>query len=249
VKLTDEVYLVGGGPFTGFGLTSGTDSHAYLIDGGSELALLDCGMGAAGSLQDVMRNVEADSCDTELIKQLLLTHYHVDHAGGARSFRDALALEVVASSETADALEAGDEDAVGLSSAKQAGMFPADYVLEPCPVSSRLTDGDVVSVGNLRLQFLGTPGHSNGHGSFLLTGGDRTLLFAGDSVFWSGQILMQATADCDLPAMVASIRRLHGLEFDAFLPGHGAITLKGGHMHVDMAVAAVDRLGVPRNIV
>ena len=44
MKLTDNVYLVGSG-MLGFGLTDDYDCHMYLLDGGSEAALIDAGGG------------------------------------------------------------------------------------------------------------------------------------------------------------------------------------------------------------
>lgn len=50
MRLTPEVYLVGGGNF-GFNLSDAFDSHVYIVDGGSELAMIDTGtgMGMVGS--------------------------------------------------------------------------------------------------------------------------------------------------------------------------------------------------------
>ncbi len=44
MKLTNDVYLVGGGDY-GFNLTHRLDCHTYLVDGGGELALIDAGFG------------------------------------------------------------------------------------------------------------------------------------------------------------------------------------------------------------
>ena len=43
--------------------------------------------------------------------------------------------------------------------------------------------------------------------------------------------------------------RVAALEFDALLPGHGAIALDDGHAHVDIAAQTIERLAVPANIV
>ncbi len=37
MRLTPDVALVGGGSFTGFGLSADFDAHVYLLDGGDEL--------------------------------------------------------------------------------------------------------------------------------------------------------------------------------------------------------------------
>ena len=48
---------MGGGPFTGFGLSADFDAHVYLLDGGDELALVDCGMGTELGRQRVLERI------------------------------------------------------------------------------------------------------------------------------------------------------------------------------------------------
>ncbi|MEZ5098321.1 MAG: hypothetical protein R3C15_00600 [Thermoleophilia bacterium] len=48
------------------------------------------------------------------------------------------------------------------------------------------------------------------------------------------------TADCDLQAIMASVRRLAELDFDALLPGHRDVVLDGGKAHVEQARATID---------
>ena len=94
---------------------------------------------------------------------------------------------------------------------------------------------------------MATPGHCAGHGSYLVSGGGRTYLLAGDAVFAFGKVAVLATADCDLQALLSSVRRLAGEEFDALLPGHAQIVLDGGKAHVEQARATIDSLNVPPN--
>ena len=247
MRLLENVYLVGGGPVAGLGLTPGGDCHVYLVDGGSELALIDCGLGI--SFETVIGHVKADGFDPGRITKLFLTHYHADHAGGASRFHDELGVSVAIASDGKAALEAGDENATSLAAARNAGIYPADYTLRGCAVADALDDDATRQVGNLSLRFLSTPGHCHGHGSYLLTGGARPVLFAGDAVFWTGQILLQAIPDCDLQDTLGSVLKLEQLDFEALMPGHGAITLSGGHQHVEMAAKTIRSLGIPRNIV
>jgi glyoxylase-like metal-dependent hydrolase (beta-lactamase superfamily II) len=248
VRLLKDVYLVGGGSFGGFGLTTGPDSHIYLVDTGSSLALIDCGFGA--SFDEVIGTVRADGLDPARIQHLFITHYHADHAGGAARYREKLGLKVAIAKEAQSALEAGDEDATAYAAAQRAGLYPTDIRLAPCPVDDPLDPANPSqTVGRLTITYVSTPGHCAGHGSYLVTGGERPLLFAGDSVFWAGQLLLQAIPDCDLGQSFSSVLRQEALDFDAFLPGHGAITLKGGRQHVEAAAKTIRNLGVPRNIV
>lgn len=247
MRLTDDVVLVGGGSYTGFGVSADFDAHCYLLDGGDELALVDCGTGTEAAMAKVLANVERAGLDPAAVSRLYLTHFHTDHAGGAARYRDRLGLEVAISAAAADALEAGDHEATSFAPGQRTGLFPADFDYPACPVADRLADGDVRRVGRLELRFLATPGHCAGHGSYLVTGGERTYLLAGDAVFAWGKVAVLGTADCDLQALLASVRRLAELDFDALLPGHRDVVLDGGKAHVEQARATIDTLTVPPN--
>ncbi|MFN0152968.1 MAG: MBL fold metallo-hydrolase [Gaiella sp.] len=247
MRLTDDVVLVGGGSFTGFGVSADFDAHCYLLDGGEELALVDCGTGTEAAMTKLLANVEQAGCDSARISRLYLTHFHTDHAGGAARYRERLGFEVAISAEAADALEAGDHEATSFAPGRRTGLFPADFDYPPCLVADRLADGDVRRVGRLELRFLSTPGHCAGHGSYLVTGGERTYLLAGDAVFAWGKVAVLATADCDLQALLDSVRRLAGEDFDALLPGHRELVMEDGKAHVLQAKAAIDNLDVPGN--
>jgi glyoxylase-like metal-dependent hydrolase (beta-lactamase superfamily II) len=248
VRLSDDVLLVGGGAFTGFGFSSDFDAHVYLLDGGGELALVDCGMGTPEGMERVLANVRAAGLDPARIGRLLLTHYHTDHASGAARYRGALSLRVAFSAAERASLETPDHGRTSFDRAVEAGFFPADFTYPACPVDDPLEDGAELGVGRLRVRYLETPGHCAGHGSFLVTGGEATYLLAGDAVFAGGKLLLQGIPDCDLWQSLQSVLRLGELEFDALLPGHGAIVRRDGQTHVHMAVQTIRGLGVPQNI-
>lgn len=249
MRLTRDIHLVGGGPAFGFGLTPGADAHAYLIDGGDELALVDCGTGTDASLEQLLANVAEAGLDPASITRLFVTHYHADHCAGAWRYRTRLGLDVVASHETAEALQAGDHEATSFQAAQARGYYPDDVEFLPCPVQTRLQDGDEVRVGRLTVRLVATPGHCAGHGAYLVTGGERTYLLSGDSLFAGGRLLLQATHDCDLQLSLEAVRTLAALEFDSLLPGHGPLVLTGGRDHARSALACIDALSVPPSLV
>jgi len=249
VRITDEVYVVGGGVTNAFGLSDDPDCHIYLVDGGDELALIDCGMASGDSLERILDNVRAEGLDPEKITKVIVTHYHMDHAGGAARFRECLGVEVVAPADAAPALRTGDEQAVALDVAKAAGFYAADYCFQPVEVAREVREGDRIPVGSLDLEVFETPGHCDGHVSLLLRGRERRYLFAGDAVFSGGRVVLQNIHDCSIQKSAASIAKLAQLEFDALLPGHAAICLKGGMRHVATANAACQSLFVPKNLV
>jgi glyoxylase-like metal-dependent hydrolase (beta-lactamase superfamily II) len=249
VRLTDEVFLVGGGPSFASGLSNDPDCHVYLINGSSELALVDCGAAEGDSLERITAAIRKEGLALDRLRYLLITHAHIDHVGGAAGFRERLGLEVLAAPGAAAALRSGDERATSLDVAKQAGFYRADYHLAPCAVDRELADGDRVRVGELTLDVYETPGHADPHLSFLLHGRQRRYLFAGDAVFHGGGTLLQHTHDCSIQASGASIARLAQLEFDALLPGHKAITLSGGKRHVELAAGAFFQQLLPKSMV
>lgn len=248
MRLTSDVALVAGGPLTGFGLSADFDAHAYLLDGGSELALIDCGLGTDQGRAGLLERVARLGLDTARIRRLFLTHYHADHAGGAAPYRTDLDLAVSIASDVAPALAGADHEATQFRAARELGIFPEGYRFLPCPVDDPLVDGDVRSVGRLTVEAIATPGHCAGHTSYRVSGGERTYLFSGDAIFAGGKVLLQAIPDCDLGRLTASIRRLGATEFDALLPGHGAIVLDGGATHVGAAVTMLDRLAIPPSL-
>jgi glyoxylase-like metal-dependent hydrolase (beta-lactamase superfamily II) len=247
VKLTPDVALAGSGSF-GFDLTSPADAHLYLIDGGDELALVDAGCGGTiGDTSRILRTIADDGYDPTKISKLLLTHYHFDHLGGAAEIHEALGVQVHASPLTASVLTAGDEEAISLPAVKAIGFVPEDYHLRACPATGDLVEGTSFAVGRLTVTVIETPGHCNGHVSFLVEGGERRYLIQGDVVFFGGTILLQNVPDCSIQNYSESVRKLAELDFDAFLPGHGPISLHNGKRQVELAAAQFAKLGVPRN--
>ena len=139
MQLTDRVHLVGSGAY-GFGLTDPYDCHIYLIDGGIELALIDVGAGMGAA--QVVENIRSDGFDPDLVRQILCTHAHGDHAGGAARMQALLPNAAVSMSrEAADYIRIGDESGTSISTAKTAGIYPADYHARAVPRRTRLRGG------------------------------------------------------------------------------------------------------------
>jgi len=248
MKLTENIHVVGGGRM-GYGISGPLDCHVYLIDGGSEVALVDPGLGMGQDFEMVLDNIRNDGVDLKRVRKLILTHYHADHVGAAHEAQRRLDLEVIASPLSGRVLREQDEVAIALDVAKAAGFYPADFFLQACPVHQQVVEGDVVKIGNLDLQVWETPGHCDGHLSFLFRGNDRTYLLGGDLVFHLGRVVLQNIHDCRIDAYNRSVQKVAALEFDALLPGHVQISLRNGKDHVDAAAKAFRQLGVPPNLI
>ncbi len=245
MKIDERVYLVASGAF-GVGMSHDLDCNVYLLDGGTEYALIDSGVGE--SVAQVAARFTAEGLDTKKLKYILLTHGHLDHSGACRAFCDRFQTKVICSPRTAEALEKGDEEAISLADAKRAGVYPDHYRLAPCPVSRRVEDGEVFQVGDCQVQALSTPGHSKDMVSFLVRHNQRRLLFCGDTIFYGGKILLSNIKDCDVQDYVRSVLRLAGFEFEGLFPGHQLWVVSGGDGHVKMAKSYLDKLLLPPNL-
>src|SRR3954463_14045392 len=136
MRLTGDGHLVGGGAFTGFWLSADCDTHVSVLDGGSELALVDCGMGTQTGMARVLENVRASGVDPGRITRLLPTHYHTDHASGASRYREALGVRVAFSATERASLEGPDHARTSFAAAQQAGTFPGDFTYPAGPVGA-----------------------------------------------------------------------------------------------------------------
>lgn len=245
MRLSDAVHVVASGE-SGFSLTNPFDCTVYLIDGGDECALIDAGVGV--ETERIMEQIDQSGVDPCRIRRILLTHGHGDHAGGAARLSRLLNAHVYAMEPAAKFIREGDIDRLSLTQAIQAGVYEKEYVFHPCPVEP-LTDGQVIQVGNKRLQVISSEGHSAGHCCYLLEDEGRRWLFAGDAVQCGGKIALQAIWDCDLQKYVATLRRLNTLRPDALLPAHGAFALNRGYVHLNKACAILNTLALPKNTI
>lgn len=245
MRITKSIALVGSGR-SGFMLTDAFDCNIYLLDTGDGLLLIDSGAGR--DVATLLAQVQADGFDPTMIRHILLTHGHADHAGGSAELHRRLGAKVWASAEVGRFVREGDEVAISLAEARAASIYPPDYRFEPCPVDGLAEDLVPLTFGELEITPLATPGHADGHLAFLMQDSERVYLFSGDLLFCGGQVLLQYTHDCSLQRLGASLLRLADLRIDALLPGHFHFCLSDAQTHIDAAVTSLRQLHIPRSI-
>lgn len=145
------------------------------------------------------------------LRQILLTHAHIDHAGGTGTLARQLKLPIVGP-------HPGDQFWIdGLAEQSRMFGFPPAEAFAP---DRWLADGDTVQVGRCTLQVRHCPGHTPGHVVF--HSGEAQRAFVGDVLF-AGSIGRTDFPGGDFDTLVASItQRLWPMGDDTvFIPGHG----------------------------
>src|SRR5690606_39182071 len=107
-------HMVGSGG-SGLRFTHRLDCNVYLLDGGSELALIEAGGGMEP--ERIVEQIENNGFDLSALSTLLLTHGHGDHAAGARFWHDNFGMEVLCSAIAKPWLESGDREKISLEAA------------------------------------------------------------------------------------------------------------------------------------
>lgn len=145
------------------------------------------------------------------LKQILLTHAHIDHAGGTGTLARERGLPIIGP-------HPGDQYWIdGLAQQSRMFGFPP---AEPFTPNRWLADGDSVTIGKEILTVRHCPGHTPGHVVFYSASAQRA--FVGDVLF-AGSIGRTDFPGGDHDTLMASItQRLWPLGDDTvFIPGHG----------------------------
>lgn len=136
-----------------------------IATGGCQSYLVGCPDACVGVLIDpelrqIDRYLASATREGLRIRYLIDTHTHADHFSATRELGGKLGVPVVM------------------------------HTLSPAPFAAlRVNDGDMLAVGNLRLQFMHTPGHTR----------DSTCIHVGDRLFTGDTLLIGGTGRTDLP--------------------------------------------------
>jgi glyoxylase-like metal-dependent hydrolase (beta-lactamase superfamily II) len=236
--------MIGSGKL-GMNASHELDCNVYLLDGGGEQAIIDCGTGYGVS--SMLAEAALDGFSAERITTICLTHAHMDHCGGAHLWKTATWAQLAASTATAAIVEAADETRNGLVEARRSGVYPPDCRMTPCRVEIVLQNGDQLKIGDLTLEVMSTPGHSSDMISYYCP--ELRALFCGDTVFAGGQIAALSTPDFSIRQLEQSIHKLTDMDVDILLPGHLCPILRSGHEAITQAADLFTAAGSPPSIV
>ena len=193
-------------------------SNVYLVINENELVVVDTG--TPGNAKKIVEYIEKIGHQTAEVSTIILTHYHMDHAGSVKDLKDLTGAKVAAHQNDADFV-AGKKP---YPKAKNLFFRAVSSFIKIAPVQVDLMLKDGETIGSLTV--IDTPGHTPG--SIMLLDASKKVLFAGDTLRFEGGKVVSAPKQYawDEDKEQESIRKISSLDFDVMLPGHGEY-LKG----------------------
>lgn len=212
------------------------DINIYLITGEIP-TLIDVGIKTPFFFEAIKALMK--KAGVQHIAQILLTHWHVDHAGiaamlaeeGAEIFTSAIDYDEWFTFSREDSFSilhkwmiqewSVPEDKVQ-KMYKNYSQFQSFYSF-PSKVSL-IQPGDLVQAGDYHLQVISTPGHTAGHISYWLE--QEKVIFSGDvllpdQIAFPGTWLDGKTRLSGLPSYISSLKKLESLGGLRYFPAHG----------------------------
>lgn len=190
---------------------------AILIAGNAGHILIDGGTERGAEL--VAANIKALGYDLAEVKILLHSHEHLDHVGGLAALQRLTGAKLFASAAAAPVLASG-------TAATSDPQFGALDPFPPAQVAAIVKDGEVVSLGDIALKAIATPGHTEGALTWqwrsCADGRCETIVYADSLSPVSADTYRFSDHAAYVKAYRRSLKKLAGLECTLVLTPHPA---------------------------
>lgn len=204
--------------------------NVYVVYDADEWLLID--IGYEETVDEIVELIRQLDFPLSQCKTLIATHADVDHIQGLAKAKQLLGTNVTAHPLAAKPLEAGDR----LKTFAEIEAQDIHLEMPPVKVENLVGDGDVITVGSLKLEVWHTPGHTDSQLSFRL----GELLFSGDNIYRDGCVgAIDAHHGSNLPDFLKSLRRIRDSDVKWLLPSHGPMFRKDNAL-LDATIARLE---------
>ncbi|MDJ1430984.1 MBL fold metallo-hydrolase [Halostagnicola sp. A-GB9-2] len=213
-------------------------NNAYVLHEGNELALVDTGIATVGVREDLREGLAEYGYEFADIDDIVLTHFHTDHAGLAGEIQAESDAAVYAHEADAPIIE-GDEETIaaldqrrreyletwGIPESKQEDLLSVVEAVtglnDTHPTVTPIENGDVLEVGGYTLETVHAPGHALGLCCYELT--ERNEAFVGDvilPVYTPNVGGADVRVDQPLATYLETLEAIVDRDYDRVWPGH-----------------------------
>lgn len=196
---------------------------SYLIYRPGEAILVDCGNG--GSEIRILEVIAKLGLDPGMLKLLVLTHSHFDHAGSAARLKELTGCKVMVHSLEAERLRKGYSPIPPGTRWKAKVLVAVGRVFMRRLMNFNGAEADLLVEESFDLSAFGfpgrvihAPGHTHGSMILLMEGGE---LIGGDTIFGLEKKQHFPPFAEDLPALVATWGKITKLPAKILYPAHG----------------------------
>lgn len=202
------------------------ETHCYLLTGSERCLLIDTGLGI-GNIYDEVRRL------TDKPVTAVATHIHWDHIGGHRYFSDFYAHKAELdwlSGKFPLSVQAV-RDMLTDRCELPEGFDASAYEIFQGRPTKALSGGEIIDLGDRKIQVLHTAGHSPGHICFWEA--ERGYIFTGDLIYKG--TLFAYYPSTDPAAYLQSLEAVAALPAKRLFPAHHSLDI-----HPEIAVRMCD---------
>ncbi|PSR34128.1 MAG: hypothetical protein C7B46_06950 [Sulfobacillus benefaciens] len=243
-------------------------TNCYLIQGKNGWDLVDTGAHTDEAVAVWQKALEQYRIKPGMLHNVYITHYHPDHIGMAGWLLDQLGGTVymhrVEARWVPQVWAPTMPQAVAVANEfRRHGMVEewasaietqfGEQFHDVVPLPQRLEmveDGDVVDYGDMKLEVVWTPGHSDGH--MCLWQAESQTVFTGDHILTKITPNIGLWPGCEpdpLDLFLASLEKIQRLSAEHYLPGHGRSFSRADHRIEELLSHHQQRLDIVESLV
>jgi len=210
--------------------------QVYLWEWDGGLTVVDTGI--AGSADAILKAIQALGRQPSDVSDIIVTHFHDDHRGGAAELAERTGAPVLAHWADAPVIRGEMPGLPPILLDFERPIFEAVTPLVPpapfVPNVREVDDHQTTAGGGV---FVSVPGHTPG--SLALHLPALGVLFTGDTIAFHGEQAILGVFNIDRAEAIRSLRKQAALAFETACFGHGAPIVRGAGSQIRALAASM----------